>query len=49
MINAALPGINITKSKIDENIANLRLIDIWRMKEKGIENGLCAIIFLIPP
>jgi len=40
MINVTLPGMNISKNKIEEKIINLRCMDIWRLRESGIENML---------
>ncbi|WP_461257935.1 hypothetical protein [Treponema sp. R80B11-R83G3] len=40
MINVKLPGMKMSRNKIEEKAINLRRMEVWRFLETGIEKML---------
>jgi hypothetical protein len=40
MTKTTLPTAKISRYKTEEKIINLRFMDVWRLRETGIENML---------
>jgi hypothetical protein len=44
MINVTLPGMKISRNKIEEKTINLRRMEVWRFWDTGIEKMLLYFI-----